>query len=170
MPQGCVENQQSKDHWAHHTLALLPDPVVKEHWLGPWSKQKLKKTPPSCLSLSSLISSDPFWFSQCSFSFVFDSRVHSALLSIARPLESCLPKWSKCLYQSMHNCRLWPSWGFLFPPNALEEQINKVCVPVPWVTAIFMVTSLSRTTGQRAVKHLTPWGVGGLSWAHPSLT
>lgn len=49
----------------------------------------------------------------------------------------------------MHNCRFWPSWGFLFPPNALEEQINKVCVPVPWVTAMLMVTSLHRETRER---------------------
>lgn len=71
--------------------------------------------------------------------------------------------------QSMHNCRLWPFWGFLFPPNALEEQINKVCVPVPWVTAIFMVTSLSRVT----VEHggaLYAGELWGLSWTHHSLT
>lgn len=88
---------------------------------------------------------------------------------IARPLESCFPEWSKCLCQSMHNCRLWPSWGFLFPPNALEEQINKVCVPVPWVTAIFMVTSLSRQLWN-TVGCLTPEGVGRLEWTHCSLT
>lgn len=98
----------------------------------------------------SWFSSDPFWFSQCLLSLGFDSYIYSPPSSlIVRPLESCFPEWSKCLYQSMHNSRLWPSWGFLFPPNALEEQINKVCVPVPWVTAIFMVTSLSRTTAEQ---------------------
>lgn len=79
--------------------------------------------------------------------FISASCVYGLLSSlIAGPLELCFPEWSQCLCQSMHNCRLWPSWGFLFPPNALEEQINKVCVPVPWVTAMLMVTSPPRET------------------------
>lgn len=93
--------------------------------------------------------------------FIFESCIYGLLSSlIARPLELCFPEWSKCLCQSMHNCRLWPSWGFLFPPNALEEQINTVCVPVPWVTAIFMVTSLPRMTVEHG-RALNPRRSGG---------
>lgn len=153
IPQGYAENQENKDLRILCTLVLLPDPVIKRHWLGSLVLAKnWTKTPPHIWAwvLGSPVSSDPFCFSQLSLSLGFDSNIYgSPFFLIARPVELCFPKWSKCLYQSMHNCRLWPSWGFLFPPNALEEQINKVCVPVPWVTAIFMVTSLSRTTVER---------------------
>lgn len=109
----------------------------------------MNKDFPSSWSLSITCFSS-FWFlwiQPMLIVFIFESCIYGLLSSlIARPLELFFPEWSQCLCQSMHNCRLWPSWGFLFPPNALEEQINKVCVPVPWVTAMLVVTSLPRET------------------------
>lgn len=60
------------------------------------------------------------------YCLIFELCTYGLLSSlIARPLEQHFPEWSECLCQSMHNCCLWPSRGFLFPPNALENKSIK---------------------------------------------
>lgn len=146
--ESCFETQQSTDLRG----SLLPGFISSSHCLATLTEH-------SALPITEQKTLPQVWAwvfgAQC-FLIPLDRahayRLHFCVVHLwspflsDRPLELCFPEWSQCLCQSMHNCRLWPSWGFLFPPNALEEQINKVCVPVPWVTAMLMVTSPPRET------------------------